>query len=180
MFSPITDTLIAEAKIVRGNTVLDVGTGPGEPALTVAKFVGPEGMVVGIDPTSEMIEAARRAAVRSGLTNIEFKIETTDNMSFAPQMFDAVVSRFAVMFFADPAAGIRSLLRVLKPGGRMALAVWSFAENNPFHYTLSQVIDRYAAPPETLRDGHDSERPAPRPDPRPSRTGRQCTACHQP
>jgi len=146
MFTPITDALIAEAKIVRGNTVLDVGTGPGEPALAVAKFVGPEGKVVGIDPTAEMIEAARRAAARAGLTNVEFKIETTDEMSFAPQTFDAIVSRFAVMFFPDPVGAIRNLLRVLKPGGRIAFAVWSFAENNPFHYTLSQVIDRYVPP----------------------------------
>ena len=66
MFSPITDTLIVEAGVVPGNTVLDVGTGPGEPALSVAQFVGPEGRVVGIDPTAEMIEAAGRAAARSG------------------------------------------------------------------------------------------------------------------
>ena len=161
MFSPITDALIAEAKIVPGNTVLDVGTGPGEPALTVAKFVGPEGKVIGIDPTSEMIEAARRAAARAGLKNVEFEIETTDSMSFAPQTFDAIVSRFAVMFFSDPIAGIRNLLRVLKPGGRMALAVWSFAESNPFHNTLSQIVDCYVAP-SPAPESSDAFRFAPR------------------
>src|SRR5436190_19449451 len=158
MFSPITDALIAEAKIVRGNAVLDVGTGPGEPALSVAKFVGPEGKVVGIDPTAEMIEAARRAAARVGLKNVEFKVETTDRMSFAPQTFDAIVSRFAVMFFSDPLGGIRNLLQVLKPGGRMAFAVWSFAEDNPFHYTLSRVIDRYAAPSTPQPESSDAFR----------------------
>jgi len=161
MFSPITDALIAEANIVRGNTVLDVGTGPGEPALTVAKFVGPEGKVIAIDPTAEMIAAARRAAAESGLENVEFRIETTDGMSFAAQTFDAIVSRFAVMFFADPAGGIRRLLQVLKPGGRMAFAVWSFAESNPFHCTLSQVIDRYVAP-STAPESSDAFRFAPR------------------
>src|SRR5215467_10429149 len=94
MFAPITDALIADANIKDAYKVLDVGTGPGEPALSVAKVVGPEGRVVGIDPTAEMIAAARRAAAHEGLSNIEFEVAFADRLSFASDTFDAVVSRF--------------------------------------------------------------------------------------
>jgi SAM-dependent methyltransferase len=147
MFAPIADAIIADAKIKRAYTVLDVGSGPGEPALTVAKVVGPEGRVIGIDPTAEMIAAARRAAAHEGLSNIEFEVAFADRLSFASETFDAVVSRFAVMFFPAPVDAIREVLRVMKPGGRMAFAAWSFAQRNPFHCTLSKVIDDYVGPP---------------------------------
>src|SRR5689334_18156550 len=70
MFAPITEALIADANIIRGSNVLDVGTGPGEPALRVAEFVGQEGKVCGIDPAPDMIAAARRAADREGFVNV--------------------------------------------------------------------------------------------------------------
>jgi ubiquinone/menaquinone biosynthesis C-methylase UbiE len=145
MFAPISDALIADAKIRRGYKVLDVGTGPGEPALSVAKVVGEEGKVYGIDPAPEMIAAARRAAAREGFKNVEFEVAPADKLSFAPDGFDAVVSRFAVMFFPAPLDAIREILRVLKPDGFATFAVWSFYERNPFHYELSQVVERYPA-----------------------------------
>src|SRR5580704_15522095 len=64
MFAPITEALIAAAQIGKGNAVLDVATGPGEPALTLADVVGPEGKVFGVDPITEMVAGARRGAER--------------------------------------------------------------------------------------------------------------------
>ena len=66
MFAPVTEALIADAQIGSGQTVLDIATGPGEPALSVAKLVGPKGKVHGIDPVPEMVAAARRAALSRG------------------------------------------------------------------------------------------------------------------
>src|SRR5258706_2599867 len=72
MFAPVTQALVEEARIALGHTVLDIATGPGEPALTIAAQVGPEGKVFGIDPASEMVDAARREADRRGIKNAQF------------------------------------------------------------------------------------------------------------
>src|SRR5215510_6258314 len=72
MFAPVAQALIEDAAIAKGNSVLDVATGPGEPALTIAELVGTEGMVVGTDVAPEMVEAARREAARRKLENVRF------------------------------------------------------------------------------------------------------------
>ena len=149
MFAPITQALIADAEITSRRAVLDLATGPGEPALSIAEWVGPEGKVVGIDAVPEMVEAARREAKRRGFRNATFEVAFADDLPFPANSFDAVVSRFGVMFFPSPAGSVREMLRVLVPGGRIAMAVWHFAARNPFHYAVSQVVDRYvdSSPP---------------------------------
>src|SRR6266850_83554 len=99
MFAPITRALIEDAQIASGHSVLDVATGPGEPALSIAEVVGPQGSVVGIDPVPEMITAAQRAAGRTRLNNARFEIAFADLLPFPTDHFDAAVSRFGVMFF---------------------------------------------------------------------------------
>ena len=158
MFAPITQALVNHAQIVRGNSVLDVGTGPGEPALAIAELVGNEGKVLGVDPVLEMVEAARREARRRTLLNASFAVSQADVLPAEAGSFDAVVSRFAIMFFPDPLHAGREMLRILKPGRRMALAVWHFAERNPFHYILSRVVERYVNSPPTAADAPDAFR----------------------
>lgn len=143
MFAPVTQALIAEAGIREGSTVLDVATGPGEPALSIADGLGPSGKVVGVDLVPEMVEAARRESERRGLRHATFERAVAENLPFAERTFDAVVCRFGVMFFPCPADAIREWLRVLKPGGRMSLAVWNFPDKNPFFYVTSKVLERY-------------------------------------
>ena len=147
MFGPVTEAIVEEAQMEKSQTVLDVATGPGEPALTMASKVGAEGKVRGVDAISEMVAAARREASRLGLGNAQFEAAFADELPFADETFDAVVSRFGVMFFPSPVDGIREMLRVLKPGKKLVLAVWHFAEKNPFHYALSRVVDRFVASP---------------------------------
>jgi SAM-dependent methyltransferase len=158
MFEPITQALIEDAQIGSRQSVLDIAMGPGEPALSVAALVGPEGRIFGIDPIPEMVAAARRAADRLGLRNAQFDVAFADHLPFPADTFDAVISRFGVMFFPSPVDGVREMLRVLKPGRKLALAVWHFAERNPFHYTLSRVIDRYVESPPLAPDAPDAFR----------------------
>jgi ubiquinone/menaquinone biosynthesis C-methylase UbiE len=149
MFAPITQALVEDGQIGSRHTVLDIATGPGEPALSVAALVGPEGKVFGIDPIPEMVAAARRAAARLSLKNVQFDVAFADQLPFPADTFDAVISRFGVMFFPSPVNAACEMLRVLKPGRKLALAVWHWAERNPFHYSVSRVVDRYvdSAPP---------------------------------
>jgi ubiquinone/menaquinone biosynthesis C-methylase UbiE len=158
MFAPVAQALIDGAEIRAGQTVLDVATGPGEPALSVAKWVGPEGKVVGVDPIPEMTEGGRRAADRLGLNNVKFEVASADRLPFPDATFDAAVSRFGIMFFPSPVDGIREMLRVLKPEGKLAFAVWSSIERNPFHSVLSQILARFVESTPLAPDAPDAFR----------------------
>jgi ubiquinone/menaquinone biosynthesis C-methylase UbiE len=149
LFRPVSEALIEEAEVAPGMSVLDVGTGHGEPALRIAELLGSRGEVVGVDLVAGMIEAARSQAARRSLDNTRFEVASADRLPFSNDCFDAVVCRFGVMFFPSPAGGAREMLRVLKPGKILAFAVWHFAENNPFHSVLAHVVDR-VVPPQVL------------------------------
>ena len=147
MFAPVTEALLDDALVKPGDAVLDVATGAGDPALSVADVVGPSGKVIGIDPVPGMIEGARRAAANLRLKNAQYEIASADALPFPAESFDAEVSRFGAMFFPSPVDAVREMLRVLKPGKKLAFAVWHFLDNNPFHHSLSRVVDRYIEPP---------------------------------
>jgi len=146
MFMPLTRALIEHAGIHEGQSVLDVAGGTGEPSLTIAEIVGPKGSVTCTDAVNEMVEAARTEAQRLGITNVQFRQCTADALPFPSDSFDVTGSRLGAMFFPDPVAAIREMLRVTKPGGSLALAVWHKSELNPFCYVVTGVIDRHINP----------------------------------
>ncbi len=143
MFAPVTRALIEEAGIRDGRTVLDVAGGPGEPSLTIAEVVGSSGSVTCTDAVAEMVAAAEKEARRRGVTNIGFRQCTADALPFDDDSFDAAVSRLGVMFFPDPVAGLREMLRVLRPGGAVSLAVWGRSDLNPFAHVVTSVVSRH-------------------------------------
>jgi SAM-dependent methyltransferase len=146
MFEPITRALITQARISEGESVLDVAGGTGEPSLTIAEIVGPSGHVVCTDAASEMVRAAEEEARRLGLSNVRFRQCLADAIPFGDDEFDHVVSRLGLMFFPDPVAALREMLRVVKPRGRVTLAVWGAKESNPFFSVVSEVVSRYIEP----------------------------------
>jgi len=143
MFLPLTQALIEHAGIREGQSVLDVAAGAGEPSLTIAETVGPTGSVMCTDAVLAMVEAARSEAKRRGLTNMGFRQCPAEALPFAANSFDVAVSRLGIMFFADPVAAVREMLRVVKPDGALALAVWGKSEINPFCYLITGVIERH-------------------------------------
>ena len=158
MFAPVAAALVEEASVAPGAAVLDVATGPGEPALSIARIVGPRGSVIGVDVVPAMIDAARREAERRDLRNAIFRAASAEELPFGDDTFDAVVSRFGVMFFPSPVAGIREMLRVLKPGARLSLAAWGAARDNPFHSLLAGILERFVESPPRDPDAPDAFR----------------------
>lgn len=143
MFAPITTALLADAEITPGQRVLDIAGGSGEPSLTVAGAIAPTGSVCYTDAIHEMAMATRRSADERKLKSIDFSQCVGEQLPFQSGSFDAVVSRLGVMLFNDPAAAIREMLRVAKPNGRVAMAVWSSSRANPFFHVVTDVVSRY-------------------------------------
>jgi len=143
MFGHVTQALIEDAGLIEGDAVLDVACGAGEPSLTIAETVGPTGSVTCTDVTAEMVSAAQSEAKRRGLTNVAFRQCAADSLPFENNSFDAVVCRLGIMFFPDPLAGLREMLRVTKREGVLSLAVWGKSDLNPFSYLITNVVAGY-------------------------------------
>jgi ubiquinone/menaquinone biosynthesis C-methylase UbiE len=158
MFAPLTAGLVEETRIRAGQKVLDIGGGSGEPSLTIAGILGPDGLVMYTDPVAGMVEAAQAEAKRRGLTNIQFQQCSADHLPSADDIFDVVVSRLSAMFFPDPAAGVGEALRVVRNDGCVAFVVWSSKEANPFFSVVTDVLDRFGEVPGADPDAPDAFR----------------------
>lgn len=123
--------LVGDARLRPGLKVLDLGSGTGYPALLAAQTVGPLGSVIGLDLAEQMVAAADRKAQRLSLTNVMFRQGDVTTLPFENRSFDAVTSRFCLMFLPDIPRAVSEIARVLKPGGWMAVAVWAAPDKNP-------------------------------------------------
>jgi SAM-dependent methyltransferase len=113
-----------------GERVLDVGCGCGETSFELARRVGPKGSVIGVDISTIMLKRARE---RAGATaNVELLVADAQTHAFASASFDAIFSRFGVMFFQDPRAAFRNLARTLVAGGRVGFHCWKSLPENPW------------------------------------------------
>jgi SAM-dependent methyltransferase len=131
-----------------GERLLDVGCGGGQTTLELARRVGPHGAATGADISRPMLELARRRAAEAGLAQLRFIEADAQTHAFEAGAFDAVFSRFGVMFFADPRAAFANLARALAPGGRLAFACWRSAAENPWMtQPMAAVADLVPAPP---------------------------------
>lgn len=120
-------------RVERGERVLEVGCGPGTTAIELATRVAPDGEVVGVDISPAMVAAATRRAAGAGVTNVRFVAANAQTGTLGGG-FDAVYSRFGVMFFTDPVAAFANIGRSLHAGGRLACAVWGPLADNPWMF----------------------------------------------
>ncbi len=146
-FAFINYRLVGDARLRRGQKVLDLGSGTGYPALLAASAVSPGGSVVGVDLSEKMLDVARRKAGNLGLVNIEFMAADVSKLDFEDDTFNAVLSRFCLMFLPDVPAALKEIARVLKPGGYLSAAVWSSVEKNPFITLPIKVLNEYVDVP---------------------------------
>ena len=129
--SVVSDRLVETAGIKEGDRVLDVAAGYGEPSLTAARGVGPEGSVVATDISAEMLSFGRQRAAANGVENIEFMQSDANSLDFPPESFDAAVSRWGIIFEPDGEGAAGKVRGFLKPGGRFAISSWGPPERAP-------------------------------------------------
>jgi ubiquinone/menaquinone biosynthesis C-methylase UbiE len=143
MLAPLTQALIEELQIKKGQRILDIAGGAGEPAFSLASKTGELGSVTCTDAVPEMVMAAQRLASESGIANVEFQNCAAESLPFSDNTFDAVESRLGIMFFSNPLNALREMLRVAKSSAPIALAVWHKADFNPFCSLPSKVMAQH-------------------------------------
>jgi SAM-dependent methyltransferase len=146
---PVGTAMIERLGIADDQQHLDIAAGTGEPGLTVAKLA-PRGHVVVTDLAAEMLEIAARRANAYGITNVETRVCSADDLPFGDAAFDSISVRFGYMFFPDLAKATAEFARVLKPGGRVCSSVWVQPGDNPWTAIVMQAIaaEVVLAPPD--------------------------------
>src|SRR5580692_9517228 len=124
MGQPVTDALVEYAQPAPGMRVLDLASGTGEPAISLASRVGAQGHVTALDLSAELLEIAAQRAEARGLKNFTTEQADARSLPFPENSFDLATSRFGVMFFSDPVFTLAELRRVLRPGARACFMAW--------------------------------------------------------
>jgi ubiquinone/menaquinone biosynthesis C-methylase UbiE len=136
---PLGDEIIRLIKPKDVDVVLDVASGTGEPGLTIAtKLKG--GIVVVTDLSEGMLEVAHGNAARRGIKNLEFAACDASELPFPDHSFDSISCRLGFMFFPDMSLAAKEMVRVLKPGGKIAAAVWNVPERNFWATAVLNII----------------------------------------
>ena len=136
-------SLVAAAGVAEGHSVLDVAAGTGEATVGLASQVGAAGLVMAVDLSLPMLRVAT-----GKLAGRRVRVAVMDGQRLAcrPQRFDAVVCQLGLMFFAEPVCGLQEFRRALRPGGRVAVQVWSRPDLVPFYGFLADALSRHLPP----------------------------------
>lgn len=141
--APIGEALLTRAAYQPGERVLDIGCGGGATSLAIAEAVAPDGTVLGIDVSPDLVDATTRRAARAGISNVRFLCADAAVATLDQRPYDRLCSRFGSMFFADPVPAFANLRGLLQPGGRIDLAVWGPPEENPWMLEGMAVARRH-------------------------------------
>lgn len=130
--APVSAWMLDALALAPGERVLELAAGLGETGMRAAELVAPLGGAIVSDQADGMLDGARARALELGLSNIEFQVLLAESIDLPLASVDAVLCRWGYMLLADPSAGFAETRRVLRPGGRVALAVWDAAQHNPW------------------------------------------------
>jgi ubiquinone/menaquinone biosynthesis C-methylase UbiE len=139
------ERLRVAAGLVVGERVLDVGCGAGQSTRDAGRAVAP-GQVLGIDLSAALLERARQSTAEERLDNVRYVQADAQVHPFAAGEYDVAISRFGVMFFADPVAALRNIAHAVRPGGRLVLLVWQRREDNAWVTAVDDALARPVAP----------------------------------
>lgn len=154
MGSAVTEALVAYARPQPGMQVLDLASGTGEPAISLASKVGPAGHVTALDLSAELLDIAEQRARQRQLTNVTTRHADAHRLPFSDASFDLITCRFGVMFFSNPDEALQEAHRVLKPGGRACFLAWGPFEQ-PYWASTMGVVHRHVGGPLMAADGFD-------------------------
>ena len=158
----VSERMVEMATIENGDRVLDVAAGYGEPSLTAARVVGPEGRVVATDISAGMLEYGRERAAEAGLEQVEFVEADAASLDFAEQSFDAALSRWGVIFEPEGEAALARIRAFLKPGAKMAISSWGAPERVPMlSIPMKTAMERLDVPPPPPGTPGPLSRPSP-------------------
>jgi ubiquinone/menaquinone biosynthesis C-methylase UbiE len=141
MGGAVTQALVEYARPLPGMKVLDLASGTGEPAISLAERVGPQGSVTAVDQSAELLEIAAERARNKKLATLTTQQADAHTLPFDDLSFDLATCRFGVMFFADAKRALTELHRVLKPGARVCLAAWGPIEQ-PYWQSTMKIVHR--------------------------------------
>jgi ubiquinone/menaquinone biosynthesis C-methylase UbiE len=149
--APVRNWMIEALAPSEGDTVLELACGAGDTGFEAAAIVGDNGLLIASDFSPRMLEAARRRGEEIGARNVDFEVMDAEDIGLEDDSVDGVLCRFGYMLMADPAAALAETRRVLRPGGRLSLAVWGSPERNPFFTTIAMaLVQRDLMPPPDL------------------------------
>jgi ubiquinone/menaquinone biosynthesis C-methylase UbiE len=148
--TPVREWMLRELAPRRGDTVLELAAGVGDTGFEAAAMVGEAGRLISTDFSPAMLAAARRRGTELGVANVDYRVMEAERIELGDDSVDGVLCRFGYMLMAEPAQALTETRRVLRPGGRLALAVWGAPEQNPFVLTIaiSLVQHGHMPPPE--------------------------------
>ncbi len=152
MGQPVTDALVEYAQPAAGMRVLDLASGTGEPAISLAMRVGEHGHVTALDLSADLLEIAAGRARARGLKNFTTRQADAHSLPFPQNTFDLATSRFGVMFFEDPILALGDLRRVLRPGARACFLAWG-SFDQPYWQSMMGVVHRHVGGPLLQPDG---------------------------
>ena len=138
--TPVREWLVEALDAKPGDTVLELAAGPGDTGFAVAARLGESGKLISSDFSPAMGEVARRRSLELGLRNVEHRIVDAEHIELEDASVDRVLCRFGYMLMPDPAAALAETRRVLRPGGRLALAVWREAPRNPWVSIAGRIL----------------------------------------
>lgn len=133
------ERLRAATGIAPTDRVLDVGCGAGQTTRDAAR-AAVSGSALGVDVSEQMIERARRRTAQEGPTNVAYELGDAQVHPFPPAHFDAIISRFGTMFFADPVAAFTNLSRAARPGARLVMMVWQSQDRNEWATAIRDAL----------------------------------------
>lgn len=148
--APVREWMLRELAPRPGDTVLELAAGTGETGFEAAVLVGQKGRVIVSDFSPGMLDGARRRGAKLGVANIDYRVLDAEKIELEDDSVDGVLCRFGYMLMADAAAALAETRRVLRSGGRLALAVWAAPEANPFFALVGMALVQrgHISPPE--------------------------------